>query len=164
MELVVENSGIIDVLETVMDPEIPVLTVLDLGIIRNVEKVDGSWVVTITPTYSGCPAMQMIEVQIKAALDQAGYTPNKIITTLSPPWTTDWITEEGKKKLKAFGIAPPIGNVERIAAMMDEDKVIPCPHCGAEDTQLISQFGSTPCKAMYKCNACLEPFDYFKCH
>jgi ring-1,2-phenylacetyl-CoA epoxidase subunit PaaD len=150
-------------LDEVKDPEIPVLTVNDLGIIRKVEQIGPNGVrVTITPTYSGCPAMNMIEIQIKAALEDEGYDPVEVITQLDPPWTTDWMTEAGKKKLKNYGIAPPKSS-SREAALLGESE-IECPHCGSTDTKVVSQFGSTPCKALYQCKDCQEPFDYFKCH
>ena len=139
------------VLATVPDPEIPVLSVLDLGIVRSVEPDR----VTITPTYTGCPATQVIERDIRAALDAAGYRQVRIETTLSPPWTTDWITPEGREKMHAYGIAPPLAAGER---------TVSCPQCGSRDTEEISRFGSTPCKALWRCRDCAEPFDLFKCH
>lgn len=141
-------------LETVVDPEIPVLTVADLGIIRDVHLIENGVEVVITPTYSGCPAMHMIEVQIMAALKEAGFEDVKIRTVLSPAWTTAWITEEGMAKLEKFGIAPPIKNQE----------VPNCPQCGSAATKLLSQFGSTACKSLWQCQECKEPFDHFKCH
>ena len=137
------------VLKGVPDPEIPVVSVLDLGIVRSVDEAK----VTITPTYSGCPATQFIEQSIREALDAAGYRDVAIETVLSPPWTTDWITEAGKEKLKAYGIAPP-----------DLAKAATCPQCGSTDTEEVSRFGSTPCKSQWRCKSCLEPFDRFKCH
>ena len=137
------------VLKGVPDPEIPVVSVLDLGIVRSVEEDK----VTITPTYSGCPATQFIEQSIREALDAAGYREVAIETVLSPAWTTDWISEEGKDKLRAYGIAPP-----------ELAKAATCPRCGSSDTEEVSRFGSTPCKAQWRCRSCLEPFDRFKCH
>ena len=137
------------VLETVMDPEIPVVSVVDLGIVRDV-RADR---VTITPTYSGCPATEVIERSVREALDAAGYRNVEVETALSPAWTTDWITERGKAALKAYGIAPP-----------ELAKAATCPQCGSTDTEEVSRFGSTPCKAQWRCKACLEPFDRFKCH
>ena len=137
------------VLKTVPDPEIPAVSVLDLGIVRSVEEDK----VTITPTYSGCPATQFIEQSIREALDAAGYRDVAIETVLSPPWTTDWISEEGKEKLRAYGIAPP-----------ELAKAATCPRCGSTETEEVSRFGSTPCKAQWRCKHCLEPFDRFKCH
>jgi ring-1,2-phenylacetyl-CoA epoxidase subunit PaaD len=140
-----------EVLEQVPDPEIPVVSVVDLGIVRAVEPGR----VLITPTYTGCPATQVIECDIRAALDAAGFRDVVIETTLSPPWTTDWISEAGRAKLRAYGIAPPLPAGERAVA---------CPQCGSVETEEVSRFGSTPCKAQWRCRACLEPFDLFKCH
>ena len=135
-------------LDQVPDPEIPVVSVVDLGIVRTVERGR----VVITPTYTGCPATQVIEADIRAALDAAGYRDVAIETALAPPWTTDWITPEGREKLRAYGIAPPTrGAVE-------------CPQCGSTETEEISRFGSTPCKALWRCRSCSEPFDLLKCH
>ncbi|MGI9492147.1 MAG: 1,2-phenylacetyl-CoA epoxidase subunit PaaD [Geminicoccaceae bacterium] len=144
----------------VPDPEVPCVTVADLGILRSVE-VDGDVAIAkVTPTYSGCPAVVAIELAIEAALREAGFEA-RIERVLSPAWTTDWITEEGRDKLRAFGIAPPSG-ARSVRALFDEP-VVSCPHCGAKKTEKISEFGSTPCKAQYRCLACAEPFDYFKC-
>ena len=137
------------VLKDVPDPEIPAVSVLDLGIVRSVEEDR----VVITPTYSGCPATQFIEESIRAALDASGYRDVAIETRLAPAWTTDWISEEGKEKLRAYGIAPP-----------DLAKTATCPQCGSTDTEEVSRFGSTPCKSQWRCRECLEPFDRFKCH
>ena len=155
------NTAIWPILETVMDPEVPVLSVVDLGVIRAVTVDDKQVTVTITPTYTGCPAMDMIAMQIRMALMAAGYEPI-IKTILSPAWTTDWMTEKGKQQLKAYGIAPPVG--KSIDAAYLEDLVVPCPQCQSTHTVLVSQFGSTACKALFKCEECKEPFDYFKCH
>ena len=158
------NADIWKVIETVTDPEIPVLTVVDMGIIREVVKLSDNGVkITITPTYSGCPAMNMIEAQIKAAVSEAGYAPVEVETTLSPPWTTDWISEEGKRKLKEYGITPPQGSADK-RTLSGDFEGIPCPFCDSTNTEMVSQFGSTPCKSLFKCKDCLEPFDYFKCH
>ena len=137
------------VLETVMDPEIPVVSVVDLGIVREVSAER----VAITPTYSGCPATEVIERTIREALDAAGFGDVTIETELAPPWTTDWISDKGRAALNAYGIAPP-----------DLAKAATCPQCGSTDTEEVSRFGSTPCKAQWRCKACLEPFDRFKCH
>lgn len=139
------------VLEHVPDPEIPVLSVVDLGIVREVSADR----VVITPTYTGCPATQVIERDIKAALQDAGFDRIAVVTTLAPPWTTDWISAEGRRKLHAYGIAPPNPPGER---------EVKCPQCGSGETEEVSRFGSTPCKAQWRCRACLEPFDLFKCH
>lgn len=159
------KSELLEILETVTDPEIPVLTVMDLGVIRDIKLLENGTVkVIITPTYSGCPAMNMIEVNIKAALLEAGYQLVDVETVLSPPWTTDWISEKGRQKLKAYGIAPPQEGVVDKNALFAEEKNIICPHCESTNTEMISQFGSTACKSLYRCKDCLEPFDYFKCH
>lgn len=152
-------------LNAVCDPEIPVLTVADLGIVRDVKiSDDGTLEVVITPTYSGCPAMNMIEVNIKSALQEGGFERVKVTTVLSPAWTTDWLSEEGRRKLRAFGIAPPAGPSADKKALLGERRALECPHCGSTNTEMISQFGSTACKALFRCLDCLEPFDYFKCH
>lgn len=168
-------------LAAVPDPEIPAISVVDLGIVRAVQVTgDDAVSVTITPTYSGCPAMQVIEDAVRDALREHGLKHVDIVTRLSPAWTTDWMSEEGKVKLKDYGIAPPSqqaselqvidtsGLKSGLAAAVSRRAVPPpvvaCPHCGSTHTQLTSQFGSTPCKALYKCLDCREPFDYFKCH
>ena len=149
------------ILETVTDPEIPVLTIADLGIIREV-KLNGDEVeVFITPTYTGCPAMDMITMNIKLALLEHGYNKVKVISVLSPAWTTDWMSEDGKKKLKEYGIAPPLTRSDRPGLT---EQLIECPQCHSTHTKLISEFGSTACKSLYQCQDCKEPFDYFKCH
>jgi len=145
----VTTDSIWAVLRSVMDPEIPVISVVDLGIVRDVSPGE----VTITPTYSGCPATDVIERTIRDELDAAGFREVRIKTVLSPPWTTDWISERGKEELVAYGIAPP-----------DLAKLATCPRCGSTNTEEVSRFGSTPCKAQWRCKSCLEPFDRFKCH
>jgi ring-1,2-phenylacetyl-CoA epoxidase subunit PaaD len=152
-------------LEEVNDPEVPVLSVMDLGIIRNVKLHSNEIEVVITPTYSGCPAMNMIEWDIRAILLQNGYTNVRITTVLSPAWTTGWMSEAGKEKLKAYGIAPP-NSIQSVCStkLFAGEEAIQCPRCNSYDTRLVSQFGSTACKALYQCNDCHEPFDYFKCH
>ena len=165
MTTTISEEAIWEALDEVIDPEIPVLTVRDMGIIREVRIHDhGGVEVVITPTYSGCPAMDMIEVHIKAVLQEKGYAPVTVITVLSPAWTTDWLSEEGRRKLREFGIAPPQGKSVDKRALFSEERHIECPHCGSTNTAMISQFGSTACKALYRCLACREPFDYFKCH
>jgi ring-1,2-phenylacetyl-CoA epoxidase subunit PaaD len=139
------------VVSAVPDPEIPVLSITDLGIVRSVSREH----IVITPTYSGCPATFAIECAIRVALDEAGFGDTAIETTLTPPWTTDWITPEGRTKLHAYGIAPPLAPGTTAVA---------CPQCASTQTEEISRFGSTPCKALWRCRACLEPFDLFKCH
>ena len=159
------KQTILHILEDVTDPEIPVLTVEDLGIIREVNiNEKGHVEVVITPTYSGCPAMNMIEVNIKAALQENGYNDFSVRTVLSPAWTTDWISPNGRAKLKAYGIAPPVGGSVDKSALFAEGPIVECPHCGSKNTKMLSQFGSTACKALYQCQDCKEPFDYFKCH
>ncbi|SFU89357.1 1,2-phenylacetyl-CoA epoxidase subunit PaaD [Pseudoduganella namucuonensis] len=165
-------------LAEVPDPEIPVISVVDLGIVRDVAvDGDGGCTVTITPTYSGCPAMQVIADAVTDALRERGVRRVELRTRLSPAWTTDWMSEEGKAKLKGYGIAPPAQRVVDISGLrkggdlaagvkrgaIAKPKVV-CPHCGSSHTENTSQFGSTPCKALYKCLDCREPFDYFKCH
>ena len=153
------------VLEKVTDPEVPVLTILDLGIVRYAGfSDDGLITIKITPTYSGCPAMDVIQFEINAAFETAGFHNVTIETILSPAWTTDWMTDEGKEKLKNYGIAPPAEKTSDLSFIMGSSKVIDCPHCGSSNTEMISLFGSTACKSLYKCNDCQEPFDYFKCH
>ena len=161
--MVISETDIREILKTVCDPEIPVLTILDLGIVRKINTTSNGVEIVITPTYSGCPAMHMIEVNIKAELQSHGIDPVTVTTVLSPPWTTDWISEEAKEKLRVYGITPPQGTVDK-RLLTGDFEGIPCPQCESTDTQMISQFGSTACKSLFKCNACLEPFDYFKCH
>lgn len=168
-DTIINKEAIWKILETVTDPEVPVLTVTDLGIVRdvNLHAIDGEEIieVLITPTYTGCPAMDVIAMNIKFALMEGGYKHVKVTSVLSPVWTTDWMSEEGKKKLKEYGIAPPnprqqVCNDRLFAA----DEAVQCPHCESYHTHRVSEFGSTPCKALYQCDDCLEPFDYFKCH
>ena len=151
-----------DILETIYDPEIPVLSILDLGIVRDVKSQDETIEVVITPTYSGCPAMDVISMNIRMALIKEGFTFIKISQQLSPAWTTDWMTQSGKDKLKSYGIAPPAAKTFDKNYL--ETLVVECPLCHSKNTRLVSQFGSTSCKALYQCNDCKEPFDYFKCH
>jgi len=149
----------------VKDPEIPVLSIIDLGILRSVTEDESGLTIIITPTYSGCPAMDVIATDIKKKLLAHGYEKVNIRQSLSPAWTTDWMSESGKQKLKAYGIAPPhpthtVCNIQ----LFQELEAVQCPLCNSYHTRLVSQFGSTPCKALYQCNDCKEPFDYFKCH
>jgi len=146
------REQILEWLSEVADPEIPVLTITDLGIVRDVDCSEGV-TVSLTPTYSGCPATEVIESSVAAALEERGVEDVRIRRVLSPPWTTDWITPEGREKLRVYGIAPP----ER------RERPIACPRCGSDKTDVVSEFGSTACKAAYKCLDCLEPFEYFKC-
>lgn len=151
-----------EILASVSDPEIPVLTVIDLGIVRDIRIEKDLVEVVITPTYSGCPAMDYIGVSIRKALVENGFEKIKISHQLSPPWTTDWMSEEAKQKLKSYGIAPP--SSKTFDKNYLEGLPVECPHCHSMNTILISQFGSTACKAIYQCNECREPFDHFKCH
>lgn len=153
-----EEKKIWDILETVSDPEIPVLSVVDLGIIRKIAFQASTVIITITPTYSGCPAMDAISIDIRLKMIEHGYPSLQIISTLSPAWTTDWMSIEGKRKLQEYGIAPPQYSISENKANIE------CPQCHSHNTKLLSQFGSTACKALYQCNDCKEPFDYFKCH
>lgn len=148
-----EQARLWEVLSAVPDPEIPAVSIVDLGIVRSADLAARR--VAITPTYTGCPAAQVIEASVRTALDDAGFGGIAVATELSPPWTTEWITPAGREKLRAYGIAPPMAAGSRDVA---------CPQCGSLTTQEISRFGSTPCKALWRCEACLEPFDLFKCH
>jgi ring-1,2-phenylacetyl-CoA epoxidase subunit PaaD len=151
-----------DVAAGVVDPEIPVLTIADLGVLRDVTVDQGRIEVAITPTYSGCPAMNMITLEVELALEREGFRDSKVRTVLAPAWTTDWMSEAGRRKLREYGIAPPQGARSR-RALFGKD-VVACPQCGSDDTEVLSEFGSTACKALWRCKACREPFDYFKCH
>jgi len=146
----------------VVDPEIPVLTIADLGVLRDVAVNDGRVEVAITPTYSGCPAMNMIALEIELALEREGIARPSIRTVLSPAWTTDWMSEDGRRKLREYGIAPPVAGSGRRALFGEQH--VACPQCGSVETELLSEFGSTSCKALWRCRTCREPFDYFKCH
>ena len=160
-----QKEKIWKLLESVEDPEVPVLSVLDLGIVRDVRIEAEQVEVIITPTYTGCPAMDAIAMDIKFMLIGHGYRNVKVTSVLSPAWTTDWMTESGKQKLKAYGIAPP--NVQQQvchSGSFGADEAVQCPQCNSFHTHLVSRFGSTACKALYQCDECREPFDYFKCH
>lgn len=155
-----------DWLAEVPDPEVPAVSVMDLGIVRDVQWHDDELVVAITPTYSGCPATSVIAFDIEAALRARGIDRMRIERRLSPPWTTDWITQEGRRRLEAYGIAPPAeraGGPSPFDRFLRKPLTIPCPRCKSGNTDRVSEFGSTPCKAQYRCRDCLEPFDYFKC-
>jgi ring-1,2-phenylacetyl-CoA epoxidase subunit PaaD len=164
MAVTISVKDIWNILEEVTDPEIPVLTVADLGIIRDVKLEDDQIEVIITPTYSGCPAMNTIEINIRSVLEDAGFSDVKVTTVLHPAWTTDWITERGRQRLLAYGIAPPAEQTEDKNALFQESPEIACPQCQSVNTEMVSQFGSTACKSLYRCLDCKEPFDYFKCH
>lgn len=152
-----------ELLAQVPDPEIPVLSVLDLGVVRHLRQhADGTIEVGVSPTYSGCPATPVIKADIVSALEQDGFRV-VAVDVLSPPWTSDWISDEGRRKLTAYGIAPPAEAVTSARRLLRPDLAITCPRCGSSRSAKLSEFGSTPCKALYRCESCLEPFDYFKC-
>lgn len=152
-------------LEEIKDPEIPVLSIVDLGIVREVAIDDEAVTVTITPTYTGCPAMDMIAASIKMELMARGFADVLVKFVISPAWTTDWMTEKGKLQLKEYGIAPPNPRQQVCNdKLFAPDEAVQCPHCESWHTRRISEFGSTACKALYQCEDCKEPFDYFKCH
>lgn len=161
----ISSTQIYQWLSEISDPEIPAVSIIDLGIVRDVVLVDdGKEIsITITPTYSGCPAMDLISMQIRMALMSRGFTKVNIEMQLAPAWTTDWITPEGKAKMKAYGIAPPIRKAKDALGLFEEDE-IECPHCHSNHTEMVSQFGATSCKSMYRCLDCKEPFEHFKCH
>jgi ring-1,2-phenylacetyl-CoA epoxidase subunit PaaD len=169
-DILPSTAEVWDWLSHVPDPEIPVISVTDLGIVRDVAWDDDTLVVTVTPTYSGCPATAIINLDIEKALRERGVAKLRLRRQISPPWTTDWISEAGRDKLRAYGIAPPIDGTAadgRLAArahrLAGSNLRVACPRCGSAATEKVSQFGSTPCKASYRCTDCLEPFDYFKC-
>jgi ring-1,2-phenylacetyl-CoA epoxidase subunit PaaD len=152
-----------DLLADVPDPEIPVLNVVELGVIRYVRASDDRSVsVGVSPTYTGCPATEVIQASIRSKLEHAGYSPVHIDTVLSPAWSSDWLTDSARRKLQEYGIAPPVRAVSNVRHLL-HDPTVQCPRCTSAQTQRVSEFGSTPCKALYRCNACLEPFEYFKC-
>ena len=151
-------------LSALTDPEIPVLTLEDLGVLRDVRLDEqGRPVVLITPTYTGCPALDMMARQVRETLAALGHAQAEVRTVLSPPWTTDWLSDTAREKLRAYGIAPPVGSADKLE-LLGKDTRVACPQCGAMDTEMVSPFGSTACKALFRCRQCLEPFDYFKCH
>ncbi|MEJ8848923.1 1,2-phenylacetyl-CoA epoxidase subunit PaaD [Variovorax rhizosphaerae] len=168
----VSRDTVLAWLGEVMDPEVPVVSVVDLGLIRDVEWTDDALVVTVTPTYSGCPATEVIAQSIRDAVQSHGVDEVKVRTQLAPAWTTDWMSTKGRDALRAYGIAPPVHRAAAsdgtqaidITALLAKRVVVPCPQCNSRKTRLLSQFGSTACKALYQCNDCLEPFDYFKAH
>ena len=153
-----DTSRLFELLSSVVDPEIPVLTLQDLGVLRDISLENGTIKVTITPTYAGCPAMDTMRADIEATLAEAGYEQVTVQQSLSPAWTTDWMSENGREKLRTYGIAPPVNTTCGQAT-----GTIECPQCRSGDIKLISEFGSTACKALYQCKDCREPFDYFKC-
>lgn len=156
------HSDLFPILKSVPDPEIPVLSIIDLGVVRQAELEGNKAIVNITPTYSGCPAMDVIGDDIRKALSENGYEPD-VNLILAPAWTTDWMTDEGKQALKKYGIAPPTDAISDKKALIGEERIIECPQCESKNTKLVSQFASTACKAMFKCQNCEETFDYFKC-
>ncbi len=158
----VSTDQIRQYMEEVFDPEVPVLTIVDLGVLRKVEVIGDTVKITITPTYSGCPAMKRIEDDIVELLKEKGIDKVEVDLVLSPAWTTDWLSAEGRVKLKEYGIAPPENEMDK-SVLFAEPTIVPCPKCDSRDTKLVSQFGSTACKAHYQCSTCLEPYDYFKC-
>ena len=156
------DKSLIAILEQVSDPEIPVLSIMDMGVVRSAVFEDGVVKVEITPTYSGCPAMDVIGDDIKKALEEAGYK-SEINLILHPAWTTDWITPRGRKALEDYGIAAPLEAEKNKDVLLHGKKIVKCTNCGSQNTRLVSQFGSTACKAQFQCEDCQEPFDYFKC-
>ena len=147
-------------LNAIPDPEVPVLTITDLGMVRRVERLGDGWVIGFTPTYSGCPATEHLLGEIRTVMVEHGYTPVHIVLQLDPPWTTDWMSPDARERLRQYGISPPHAHACH-AGEMPKDVV--CPRCGSTHSSLISEFGSTACKALYRCDSCREPFDYFKC-
>jgi len=159
------ESRIWEVLSQVPDPEIPVLTVVDLGVIRYVQTDEpGKVVIGLSPTYSGCPATATIRASIMEALRMGGFGAVRVVEVLSPAWTSDWLSAQGREKLRRYGIAPPAETVNSTRHLLGAAPLVKCPHCESAKTTLVSAFGSTPCKSLYRCDSCLEPFDYFKCH
>jgi len=151
---------IAELLNEVSDPEIPGISIVDLGMVVDITPEENHWRIALATTYSGCPAIDVIPFIVRAKLEEAGFKEVNVLMGISPPWSTDWISEEGKEKLLAYGIAPPNGKASFHA---DEGKPKNCPQCGSAQTTMISNYGSTPCKAAYRCENCLEPFEYFKC-
>jgi len=158
----VNKEQIYNWLEEVSDPEIPVLSVIDLGVVRDAQIVNGDWLITITPTYSGCPAMKTMEEDILSKLKDKGIDSARVELVLAPAWSTDWLSENGRIKLREYGIAPPEHEIDK-SVLFAEPTIVPCPKCHSRNTRMVSQFGSTACKALYQCNDCQEPYDYFKC-
>jgi len=163
VDLNAKEKKIWDLLETLPDPEIPVISIIDLGIVRKVKLTDDSLFIDITPTYSGCPAMKQIEDDIKSLLMANGFPSPNIKMVYEPAWTTDWIPESARQKLREYGIAPP-EQAARVERLLFSDVSVTCPRCESRNTDKLAEYGSTACKALYRCKDCLEPFDYFKCH
>lgn len=162
VEEVFIDEKLFPILQAIPDPEIPVISIIDLGMVRDARLEENRAIVKLTPTYSGCPATDMIAFDVKTALETAGFAAD-VENVLSPPWTTDWITEKGRQALKDYGIAPPEDATADRRALTGEKHIVECTNCGSTHTQMVSQFGSTACKALFKCLDCGEPFDYFKC-
>jgi ring-1,2-phenylacetyl-CoA epoxidase subunit PaaD len=161
----IDKERILNYLSEIKDPEVPVLSIVDLGIVREIKMNEEEIEVVITPTYTGCPAMDMISTQIHILLSTLGFKQHKVTLVLSPAWTTEWMSKEGKRKLKEYGIAPPNPRQQICDnKLFAEAEAVECPHCNSWHTHRVSEFGSTACKALYKCDDCQEPFDYFKCH
>ena len=163
MSITHSKDEIFKLLSEIPDPEIPVINIIELGILREVKFVDEVCVVVITPTYTGCPAMKVIEDDIRIKLKEIGIDKVKVELVLTPAWTTDWISDAAKEKLRAYGIAPPDHSSVDKNVLLGKNRDLKCPQCGSKHTEMISQFGSTACKALYRCLDCKEPFDYFKC-
>ncbi len=163
MPILFNKEQVFKILSEIPDPEIPVINIIDLGILRDVKFVDDVCVVVITPTYTGCPAMRVIEDDIKIKLKEIGFENVKVELVYTPAWTTDWISIEAKEKLRAYGIAPPDHSSIDKKVLLGKARELKCPQCGSKNTEMISQFGSTACKALFRCLDCKEPFDYFKC-
>jgi len=157
-----EKELIYQYLSEISDPEIPVINIVEMGMVRGVLFRESKLEILLSPTYSGCPAMDMIDHLVKEKLQSKGYDPVEITLVYKPAWTTDWMSDETKEKLRAYGIAPPVGKATSKKGLLNEDPVS-CPQCGSKNTEIKSMFGSTACKALYICKDCLEPFDYFKC-
>lgn len=157
------KKQILDFLEEIPDPEIPVINIVEMGIVRGVVFQDGKWEVLITPTYSGCPAMVQIEEDILKELRGRGFENAVVKRVFSPAWTTDWFSDTAREKLRKYGISPPGKSIEKVDLLKKGNKSVHCPRCNSSETELVSLFGSTACKALYKCKSCLEPFDHFKC-
>lgn len=165
-DLITSKEKIWSYLEEVIDPEIPVLNVVEMGIVRNVELEDDQVIVKITPTYSGCPAMNAIELEIKKKLREKGIESFRVVTDFKESWTTDWMTDHAKNKLREYGIAPPEKTEPDdnfLTSLKETQKIVPCPYCNSLETNLRSEFGSTACKSLYYCNECHQPFEHFKC-
>lgn len=157
------EKEILSFLEEIPDPEIPVISIVELGVIRKIQNTNGGVEIDITPTYSGCPAMKQMEDDVLSALKAKGIEDVKINMVYTPAWTTDWLSVEAREKLRKYGIAPPEESTTDKSFLTGKPKHVKCPRCGSTNTEMVSQFGSTACKALYKCKECLEPFDYFKC-